>query len=162
MQLLPKMLSTQLSLVSCWQPPLRGQNSAKQLESSACTGTKNACTPLPGCIELADVSDYLFAVAAKLVSHSAGRSDLLAVAVTGAELSKTKNSCTPLPGCIELAEVSGYLFAVAAKHVSHSAEPGELLAAAVTSAELSNTAGSERPHRHQECVHTPARVHRAC
>ena len=112
LQVLPTMFRTQLSLVSCWQPPLRGQNSAKQLEASACTGTKNACTPLPG--------------------------------------------------CIELAEVSGYLFAVAAKHVSHSAEPGELLAAAVTSAELSNTAGSERPHRHQECVHTPARVHRAC
>ena len=108
------------------------------------------------------MSDYLFAVAAKNVEHSAGRSDLLAAAVTGAELSKTKNSCTPLPGCIELAEVSGYLFGVAAKNVEDSAEPDELLAAAVTSAELSKTAGSERLYRHQECMHTPGRVHRAC
>ena len=88
------------------------QNSAKQLEASACTGTKNACTPLPGCIELADVSDYLFAVAAK--------------------------------------------------NVEDSAEPGDFLAAAVTGAELSKTAGIERPHRHQECMHTPGRVHGAC
>ena len=117
------------------------------------------------------MSGYLFGVAAKNVEHSAELGDFLAAATWSAEWRESAiiermhrhQECMHTPGgCIELAEVSGYLFAVAAKHVSHSAEPGELLAAAVTSAELSNTAGSERPHRHQECVHTPARVHRAC